>query len=173
MPLPIAHGLVGACIVLALHPSPTAGRYRLPLFVGAFLANCADLDFLLAFALDSRAWHRGFTHSLLFALVVSLAALPLFGKSRVRALAAYGLAFASHGVLDFVTTKHGGGVELLWFASRERLKLGLVGLSEIPSRLTAVEVLTAAVIEVMIFAPLFGVVLWLRRRAEGNRVGVL
>jgi membrane-bound metal-dependent hydrolase YbcI (DUF457 family) len=133
MPLPIAHGLLGASLVAAIHPRP-ARRHFIPLLVGAFLANAADLDFALVFILRSKAWHRGFSHSITFALLVTLSFVLLLGASRVREAVAYGSAFASHAVLDYVTTKEGGGVDLLWPFSSERLVLGWVGLSELPSQ---------------------------------------
>lgn len=153
MPLPVAHGLLGASIVAALHPRPTR-RYALPLLAGAFLANAADLDFLLVFALRSRAWHRGFTHSLLFALVVCLMFALFLGRRHLRLVATYGLAFASHGLLDYATTKEGGGVELLWPFSTDRLVCGLVGLSELPSRLPATQVVKSLLLEAALFTPL-------------------
>ena len=54
MPLPTAHGLLGAGLVAALYARPVSGRRAVPLLVGALLANAADLDFLLVFALGSR-----------------------------------------------------------------------------------------------------------------------
>ncbi|HYG80999.1 MAG TPA: metal-dependent hydrolase [Pyrinomonadaceae bacterium] len=162
MPLPIAHGLVGASVVAAIHPRP-ARRLFLPLLAGAVLANAADLDFLLVFALRSRAWHRGFTHSIAFALAVCLLFALSFGWRRIREAAAYGLAFASHAVLDFATTKEGGGLELLWPFSTERLRLGWWGLSEVPSRLPAAEVLKALATEAALFAPPLLLILLLRR----------
>lgn len=168
MPLPIAHGLGGASIVAAMHPKPFR-RYGLPLLVGAFLANCADLDFILVWAFHSRAWHRAFSHSLFFAFAVGAVAIILLGKTRIRETAAYGLAFMSHGILDYVTTKEGGGVELLSPLSYKRLKLGLVGLSEIPSRLTFMELLVAISLEVIIFAPLFIAVVFANGRLSGRK----
>ncbi len=166
MPLPIAHGLLGASIVAAIHPHPAHSRWRVPLFVGAFLANCPDADFLLVGAFHDKSWHRAFTHSLVFALVVGLLMLAYFGRSRLREAVAYGLAFASHGVLDFITTKFGGGVKLLWPFSQERFKLGVIGLSEIPSRLLPTEVLRALLIEFAIFAPLLLATLLVSRRFQ-------
>ena len=165
MPLPTAHGLLGAGLVAALHPRPVSGRRAVPLLVGALLANAADLDFVLVFALGSKAWHRGFTHSLAFALAVTLALALSLGKRRLREAVAYGLAFASHGVLDFLTAKDGGGVELLWPFAGERLRLGWWGLSEVPSRLPPAGVLRALVIEIALFAPPLLAVLVLRRAA--------
>ena len=169
MPLPIAHGFVGASIVAALHPKPVS-RYCLPLLIGAFLGNCADLDFILVWAFHSRAWHRAFSHSLFFALAIGLITFLLLGRKRVKEAVAYSLAFMSHGLLDYVTTKQGGGVELLFPLSSERLKLGLVGLSEIPSRLTVAELLMAVTLEVIILVPLFIAVMFTKRYLSGQEI---
>jgi len=168
MPLPIAHGLVGASIIAAMHSEPSR-RHCLPLLVGAVLANCPDLDFALVLATHTRAWHRTFTHSLFFAFVCSLIVVALIGKARIKDAVAYNLAFTSHGLLDYATTKTGGGVELLWPFVIERFKLGLVGLSELPSMLSPRELMRAALLEFVIFAPLFLVVLLIRRSAFGKK----
>jgi membrane-bound metal-dependent hydrolase YbcI (DUF457 family) len=177
MPLPVAHGLIGATVVAALRPrskgaavSPRSSLRRryLPLLAGALIANAPDLDFVLVFALGSRAWHRGFTHSLAFALLVSLAFFLMLGRRRVRQAAAYGLAYASHALLDFASTKAGGGLELLWPFSADRFALRRFGLSELPSRLPPAEVLKSLCIEFALFAPLLLFVLWLRRRAAAR-----
>ena len=165
MPLPVAHGLLGAGLVAALHARPASGRRAVPLLVGALLANAADLDFLMVFALGSRAWHRGFTHSLVFALAVALTLALSLGRRRLREAASYGLAFASHGVLDFLTAKEGGGVELLWPFVGERFRLGWWGLSEVPSRLPPAGVLRALALEIALFAPPLLAVILLRKAA--------
>jgi membrane-bound metal-dependent hydrolase YbcI (DUF457 family) len=162
MPLPFAHGLVGASIVAALHPRPARRRFA-PLVAGALLANCADLDFALVFLAQDKSYHRGFTHSLAFALALCAVSLAAFGRARAREALAYGLAYASHALLDYSTTKFGGGVELLWPFSAERFGLGLVGLSEMPSRMPPAGVLKAALLELLIFAPLLASVLLARR----------
>jgi inner membrane protein len=163
MPLPIAHALVGASFAAAIHTRPDSQRYRVALISGAFLANAPDLDFFLVFTLHSRAWHRGFTHSLVFAGLVCLLFVLTFGTRRLRDALAYGLAYASHCLLDFLTTKAGGGVELFWPFSAERLGLRLVGLSELPSRLPPLDVLKCLLIEFALFAPLLLAVLFWRR----------
>jgi inner membrane protein len=165
MPLPVAHGLIGAAVAAALLPRESTRRYRRSLYAGALIANAADLDFVLVFALGSRTWHRGFTHSLAFALVVGLTLLFALGRRRARRAAAYGLAYATHALLDFVTTKESRGLELLWPFSDDRLGLRWFGLSEIPSRLPPAEVLKSLCIEFVLFAPLLLLVLWLRSRA--------
>ena len=104
MPLPIAHSLIGAGIVAALHPQPSARSY-LPLLAGVILANAADFDFGFPVFLGLHGWHRGFTHSIGFALLFTLILTIWFGKNHLREALAFGLAYASHCVLDFATTR--------------------------------------------------------------------
>lgn len=162
MPLPVAHGLLGASVVAAGYSQSTK-RYFVPLLAGAFLANLADFDFILVFAFHSKSWHRGFSHSILFGLIVCLILVLSLGKRHLREAIAYGLAFTSHGILDYVTTREGGGVELLWPFSLERFVLGWVGLSEMPSRLTELEIIRTLGVELICFAPLLILVLGLKR----------
>jgi len=162
MPLPIAHGLLGASIVAALHAQPTQHSSR-PLLVGALLANAADLDFLLVFAFHSKTWHRGFSHSIMLALAVCLIFVLYSGRQRIREALVYGLAFASHGLLDYVTTREGSGVALLWPFSSERFALGWVGLSEWPSRLSGMQIVQALLVEIALFTPLLILTIGLRK----------
>lgn len=167
MPLPIAHGLLGASLVAAVLPRKNPRGYALSLAAGALLANAADLDFLLVFGLHTRGWHRAFTHSFAFALIIFFVLLFALGRRRARAAAAYGLAYASHAVLDFATTKVGGGVMLLWPFTSERFALGWRGLSEAPSRLPPVEILWYVCVEFALFGPpLLALVLWRRRSRQ-------
>ncbi len=169
MPLPVAHSLLGASLVAAVLPRDVRPRHYLPLAAGAVLANAPDLDFILVFASGSRSWHRGFTHSIAFALAVALTFLLALGRRRARKAAAYGLAFASHAFLDFVTTKEGGGLTLLWPFSAERMGLRWFGLSELPSGLPPAELLKSAGLELLLFAPPFLLLLWWRRGVGGKR----
>lgn len=163
MPLPVAHSLFGASLVAAVLPRAGRARYWAALAAGAVLANAADLDFILVFAFRSRAWHRGFTHSLAFALVVFVCLLLALGWRRAREAAAFGLAYASHVVLDFATTKAGGGLELLWPFAADRLGLRWWGLSELPSRLPVAEILKYLSLEFVLFAPPLFFLILLRR----------
>ncbi len=169
MPLPLAHGLVGASVVAAICPQPITRHYFALLLIGALLANCPDLDFFLVVALRSRSWHRGFSHSFALAFVISSLFFVFSGNRHIKETIACSLAFASHGILDYITTKEGGGVELLWPFNSERLALGWFGLSELPSRLSATEILKALVLECAIFAPILLAVL-LVRKVIANRV---
>ena len=163
MPMPVAHSLFGASFVAAVLPRAGRKRYWLALAAGAVLANAADFDFILVFLFRSRAWHRGFTHSLVFALVVFVCLLLALGRSRAREAVAFGLAYASHVLLDFATTREGGGLELFWPFSPERLGLRWWGLSEIPSRLPPASILKYLALEFVLFAPPLLLLILLRR----------
>ncbi|HEX8293846.1 MAG TPA: metal-dependent hydrolase [Pyrinomonadaceae bacterium] len=163
MPLPVAHSLVGASLVAAVLPRAGRAGYWAALAGGALVANAADLDFGLSFALGSRGWHRGFTHSLVFALAVLLCLLLALGRRRAREAVAFGLAYASHALLDFATTMRGGGVELFWPFSAERLGLRRWALSELPSRLPAADILKFLSLEFLLFAPPLLLLILLRR----------
>jgi inner membrane protein len=165
MPTPVAHSLVGASLVAAVLPRAGRRRFWVPLVVGALLANAADLDFFLVVIFRSRAWHRGFTHSLTFALIVFLCFLLALGRARAREVVAFGLAYASHVLLDFATTKAGGGLELFWPFSPDRFGLRWWGLSEIPSRLPPAEILKSLSLEFVLFAPPLLFLILLRRGA--------
>ena len=163
MPLPIAHGLFGASVVAAVLPAPVSARYVKPMLFGAFLANTPDFDFALVFLLNSDKWHRGFTHSIMFALLIALMFIAYRGRRNFREALAYGLAFASHFVLDFVTTKEGGGLELFFPFSDGRFGLRWFGLSEMPSKVTVFEILQNLTIEFAIFFSLLVFILLLRK----------
>lgn len=170
MPLPIAHSLAGASVVALARPRGSiATDWRL-LLLGGFLAVTPDFDFLLIWTLHvSRSLHRGPTHSIFFALVVAALMLMVAGFSRGGAVLACGAAFLSHGVLDFLTTKRGGGVKLLWPFSDERFKLGVVGFSEFPHGFNLVELLKASAIELIVFTPILLTVLVVREYFSWHR----
>ncbi len=153
--MPIAHGFLGASIVAAVYPKAFKARFYLPILTGAFLANAADFDFLLVFATHDKVWHRGFTHSMIFSIAVGLLFYIYFGQSKWRKSLAFGLAFASHFVLDFVTTKVGGGLELFFPFTNERFGLRWFGLSEYPSKMSPTEIILALLIEFVIFFSVF------------------
>jgi membrane-bound metal-dependent hydrolase YbcI (DUF457 family) len=73
MPLPVAHGLLGASVAAALlQRSPQSRRWKL-LLPGAMLGICPDFDYALNFLrISGGGWHHGFTHSIPFALLLGL-----------------------------------------------------------------------------------------------------
>lgn len=162
MPLPISHCLVGAGIATIIFPPAVLKRkWKIPL-IGAALAIFPDFDFLLVWLTNENwAWHRGFSHSICFALlaiVIAAGATTLRLRSAVAAIA----ALISHGILDFLTTKDGAGVELFFPFTGERFKLGLVGISEFHDGFYAVEMIKTGIIEFCIFAPFLAFILWFR-----------
>lgn len=163
MPLPFAHGILGASIVGAIHPKPF-DKYLLPAFFGGFLANAADFDFLLVFLFHSKEFHRGFTHSIFFSVLVGTCFLLFLGRKKYREALAYAMAFASHFILDFITTKLGGGSEIYFPFSKERFGLGLIGLSEVPSTLSIYEIFLTIGLELLIFTPIFLLIFYLRKK---------
>lgn len=129
MPFPIAHALLGASIVIATSPqsirASRAGAARLTL--GALVGILPDLDFIGPWFLDlERTWHRGFSHSLLVAIVVG-ALLALWDAKGfcLRWAIVYSAAMASHGLLDALLSVK-GGVALLWPLTSHRFAAGLL-----------------------------------------------
>jgi inner membrane protein len=163
MPLPIAHSLLGASIVALIYPK-TEKRIWLPLSIGAILANAADFDFALVFLLGSKDLHRGFSHSILFAVIVSLLILFAYKFKRIKESSAFSLAFASHFLLDFTTTKIGDGIELFWFFNRERFGLRWFSLSEYPSKMSATELITTIIVEMIMFTLILLTTLYFRKK---------
>src|SRR5919202_7105095 len=101
MPLPVAHAAVGASIVALVRAKDSVRHDWKMLTVGAALAISPDLDFFFLWELHLRGWHRGFTHSIAMAVIVTALLFALLGRRRVRDVIAYGLALLSHGLLDF------------------------------------------------------------------------
>lgn len=99
----------------------------LTLVVAGFCAFAPDLD-VLAFRYgipyDSEWGHRGWTHSLLFALIVGgLIGLFVGGRPTWKGLTAwFVLSMASHPILDMMTNG-GRGCALWWPFSTERIFL--------------------------------------------------
>lgn len=162
MPLPISHGFFGATIVAAIHPKINK-FYSIPLFIGGLFANLADFDFIIVLLTGDKSWHRGFSHSILFSLIIFFGIIIFLWKDHLREAIAFGLAYFSHAVLDYLTTKIGGGLELFWFFSSDRFGLRWFGLSEIPSKLSATEILQTIGVEFLLFGSLFGMVFWIRK----------
>ncbi len=117
MPLPLGHSAIG----LATHDVSTTDtaltKWKLLIFV-SLLANLPDVDVLVGLLLrdNGAAFHRGPTHSLLFALAMGWIASWL-GKNRPNIIPrlSFGVCFLvvfSHVLSDlFLTT---APVSLLW-----------------------------------------------------------
>jgi inner membrane protein len=121
MPTIISH----AAVPLALGVGVGGKRIPRPLLFAAMTAAMLpDADVILfrfGATYDSVWAHRGFSHSLGFAIVLGLIAAAFFRRS-VPALAAFAFvafAAASHGLLDMLTNG-GHGVAYLWPATARR-----------------------------------------------------
>jgi inner membrane protein len=117
MPTVMTHAIVG----LGLAKVFTARKLPWPYWIlSAILPMVPDVDvlaFLVGIPYRSPFGHRGCTHSLCFALALSLTAAVLFARRcRVSWTALAGFFFlmtASHGILDALTDG-GLGVALFW-----------------------------------------------------------
>jgi membrane-bound metal-dependent hydrolase YbcI (DUF457 family) len=174
MPFPLAHSLVGATLAETLIPQHAPRRNRLIAFA-ACLAVLPDLDFLLVWLLHfDRDWHRGFTHSVAFALGCGgLMTITAWGRQHTRQVAVYTLALMSHGLLDALTTINGRGVQLLWPGSWARFKAGILAPTELGLPMDNMGqvvkyLLTATLIEAAIMLPVFVAVLAIRRQWLGR-----
>ena len=118
MALPVAHVAVAYAICRSTD--------RPTLICLAFLSIVPDFDLLLVWMFDvsMSVYHRTFTHSLLFVLLV--AALWLAARPKRLQTVSFGLVFlvvASHGFLDMLCTADATdhGVMLFWPLTEHRL----------------------------------------------------
>jgi membrane-bound metal-dependent hydrolase YbcI (DUF457 family) len=165
VPLPVAHGLIGASIMTAALPDFAPVRNWKFLLLGAAISVSPDLDYFVR-----TEWHRGFSHSLALAAVVSLICFAAAGLKNLRIAVGCAGAIFSHGLLDFATTKSMPGVELLWPFTDRRFGLGLIDYYDITgvnpvsflSENVLTDLLKAGAVELLIFLPLFFLVLSLK-----------
>jgi len=124
MSLPVAHGLLGASVVAAFYPS-AGTRLRTLLLVGALLGICPDFDYALNWLhIAGGGWHHGFTHSILFALLLGFVAVVVVREQKVRGMLIFSGATVSHTLLDYLITRS-RGVALWWPFTGQRYKLML------------------------------------------------
>lgn len=121
MPTIISHAAVPLAIRAGL------GRRRVPpalLLAGVAASMLPDADVILfrfGAAYDSAWAHRGFSHSIGFAIMLGILAAALLRRALPPALA-FGFvacSAASHGLLDMLTNG-GHGVAILWPATDHR-----------------------------------------------------
>jgi inner membrane protein len=121
MPTIISHAAVPLAVGVGL------GRKRIPrpvLITGIVASMLPDADVLMfrfGATYDSVWSHRGFTHSLAFALLIAGVAAALLRRSvpPLTAFAFLFVAIASHGLLDMLANG-GHGIAVLWPFSDQR-----------------------------------------------------
>jgi inner membrane protein len=174
MPLPVAHSLIGVSVAAALDRRAEA-RWQLLCLCG-LLGVCPDFDYGLNWLHIGRGgWHHGFTHSIMFALVVGVLTAFVSGWRSVRGFVVFSAAIASHTLLDYLITES-RGVALWWPFTDRRYKFR--GPNPIDYTLSstsfweaAVDVLRVCFTELIIFAPLLLLVILLRRlQSRGGNI---
>ena len=127
MALPIAHGLLGASIAGLLAPSQTAGQNVKTVLICAVLAILPDFDYFFYQVLNwGESWHRSFSHSILFSIVVGALCAAAFGPFTTRLFLIYTLAILSHTLLDAVISEYPSGVQFFWPLSTRRFGFALI-----------------------------------------------
>ena len=177
MPLPIAHGLVGASTVAVMSSRDPARVAWSALAVAAGLAICPDFDVFFSGVLRlGDAWHGSFSHSITFAILVGLMVPTVLRLSPLRSNFRFVAATASHGFLDSLTGKEiHNGEELLWPFSAHRFRVGLFDYFQLghPTEQSAIQTAKALVsislFEAAVFVPIFIIALRLCRNRTGLR----
>lgn len=162
MPLPIAHGLVGVSLVRLIHPNANLKNWQ-PLLIGFILANCPDLDFIGSYLFGWQDFHRGISHSLFFAFLISAGFFLIFRNQNWRVPLAFSAAFLSHTILDFLFAKS-GAVRLLIPFDYNTYKLGLLSFSEITRGFNSEDLIKFSIFEILVFAPLFFLIDFVKTR---------
>jgi hypothetical protein len=165
---------MGASIAEQVLPGHAANRAWIVL-AAAIISIAPDFDFGFVWIMGlDRTWHRGFTHSIPFAIAIG-GILAATNAPSLRTCIALTLALLAHGLLDWATTLHGGGVELFWPVSSTRFRLGAFGLSELGRAAATdgtMEILAragvACLIEAAVFLPVFLLSRALRRARVRN-----
>lgn len=179
LPSPVAHSLVGLAIAHTL--APTSVRARSAWYaVAVVAANAADLDFLAGLAAGSiNAFHGGATHSFAVALAFGGLTALVFrpaGTTRGRVALAAFASYASHVILDMACNQdpRNAGMTVLWPLTNERWLFawrplpGIIhggtggGIPQFLGELFSVHNLMAGALELAVFLPLLGLVLWVR-----------
>jgi membrane-bound metal-dependent hydrolase YbcI (DUF457 family) len=162
MPLAVAHAIIGASVVTSMRLGSPEGQSRKAVALGVLLAICPDFDVLLLWV--GRGWddwHRGFSHSLVFAVAVGLLVWAGMAVFSLREALMYVSASLSHTASDAVFSKERDGIEFLWPFSAERFSPGFSPYFEFPWALGGGSPLSFlgqfilySLIELIIFSPL-------------------
>lgn len=122
MPTILTHAVVPLAIGLGLGRGLVPARLLAAGVAASILPDADVLAFRLGIAYSHELGHRGFSHSIAFALLLGLAAMACchaLRSTRDRAFGFVFLAALSHGLLDSLTSG-GMGVALLWPLSDAR-----------------------------------------------------
>jgi membrane-bound metal-dependent hydrolase YbcI (DUF457 family) len=175
MALPVAHALSGASIAALLSPDQTTGQNLKTLLICGALAIVPDFDYLFYEGLGwGESWHRSFSHSIVFAVIVGAITAAAFGPFTPRFFIIYSLAIFSHPVLDAIISEYPSGVEFFWPLSTRRIAFAVVDYPSIFGRsrdpyAAAMRFLKISFFELVLFSPVLLVSLWLGREIRAIR----
>lgn len=170
MALPIAHGLIGASVAGLLAPQQTTAQNVKMVLICAVLANVPDFDYFFYQFLDwGESWHRSFSHSIVFSIVVGALTAVALGPFTYRSVAIFSLAILSHPVLDAVISEFPSGVQFFWPLSTRRIGFALIDYPNTFGRsretyAVIVRFLKISFFELLFFSPLFVTSLWVGRQ---------
>lgn len=190
MPSPVGHALAGLSVAAAANGAaapnggPAGGRRAL-LGLGAFSAAAPDLDFLPGLLAGApNAFHPSITHTLggLVAFMLVVAAVCLIRRAAVAVpTAVAALSYGSHVVLDFFAYRGGPGI--LWPLDVRIVNPGWFpfmgighggeadGIAGLADALFTWHNVLAVGLELALFLPVLGLVLWWSRRGRGPAAG--
>ncbi|MGH8109698.1 MAG: metal-dependent hydrolase [Arenimonas sp.] len=116
MPTIISHMAIPLAIGLGLGKRKISEHLLCAGVVASVIPDADVIGFKFGIEYASQFGHRGFTHSICFALILGLLAMFAHKKldcSRLAAFAFVGACAASHGLLDMLTDG-GLGIALFW-----------------------------------------------------------
>ena len=157
-------------MVAALRPANQLEGWKWLAF-GAFLGIAPDFDYALNWLRISwGGWHHGFTHSIPFALVVGLVTILVLRQWKLRSFLVFSAAYVSHTLLDYMLTES-RGVALWWPFTNYRYKLRLPNpidytWSDDSWAQAAFDLLKISLLELLLFAPILVIVLFVTRSKE-------
>jgi inner membrane protein len=112
----LSHPAVPLALTAAAGTRVIPPRLAVAACVASVLPDVDAIGYWAGIPYESPLGHRGFTHSLFFALAVALVATAILSKRGVPAGLAFGVVFvaaASHGILDAMTN---GGRGVAFFS---------------------------------------------------------
>jgi inner membrane protein len=112
----LSHAAVPLAVSVALGPTRVSPALTAAACAASVLPDVDALGFLTGIPYGHPLGHRGFTHSIVFAVLVGAAAALFCRPLQATPLAAFAIVFlatASHGVLDAMTT---GGLGVAFFS---------------------------------------------------------
>ena len=111
------HPAIPLAIGTGLGKKSVTGKLLVLGILFSILPDCDVIAFKFGIPYSSQWGHRGFTHSLFFAGIMSIVFAYAFSRkleiNRVRIFSFLFIAMASHGLLDMFTDG-GLGIALLW-----------------------------------------------------------